>query len=60
VNDFKTKSANKTTRLKNVNNRTALIRHQYRKTIVLSYHRCVNNTVIKNELHLNIDSNFDH
>jgi hypothetical protein len=37
-------------------NRTAHIRHQCRKTIVLSCHRClINSGVEKNEQHLNID-----
>jgi hypothetical protein len=42
-------------------NGSAHIRHQFRKTTVLSCHRCLNNTgVDKNEQHLNIDQNFDH
>ncbi len=42
-------------------NRTVWIRQQCRKTTVLSCHRCLINTgVKKNELHLNIDNNFDH
>jgi hypothetical protein len=42
-------------------NKSACIRHQCRKTIVLScHHLCLINTgVEKNELHLNIDYNFD-
>ncbi len=41
-------------------NRTAHIRHQCRKTIVLSRHRCLINTgVEKNEQHLNKDYNLD-
>jgi hypothetical protein len=37
------------------------IRHQCRKTTVLSCHRCLSKTgVEKNEQHLNIDNNFDH
>ncbi len=42
-------------------NRTTHIRHQCRKTTVLTCHGCLFNTgVEKNELHLNIDYNFDH
>ncbi len=42
-------------------NRTAHIRHQWRKTTVLSCHRCLINTgVEKNGLCLNINQNFDH
>jgi hypothetical protein len=44
-----------------VSNRKACIRHRCRKTTVLSCHRCLLNPgVEKNELHLNIDKNFDH
>ena len=42
-------------------NRTAHIRHPYRKTIVLSCHRCLINTgVEKNEQNLSIYYNIDH
>ena len=41
-------------------NRTVRVKHQCRKTTVLSWHRCLINTGVKNELHLNIDYNFKH
>ncbi len=42
-------------------NRTALIRHQCRKTTFFSCHRCLLKTVVEtNEQHLNVDYNFDH
>jgi hypothetical protein len=41
--------------LKNVNNRTAHIRHQCRKTTVFGCQRCLINSGAKNELHLNIN-----
>ncbi len=41
-------------------NRTVCNGHQCRKTTVLSFHRCLLKTGVKNELHLNIDLNFDH
>ncbi len=45
----------------NLCNRTAKIRHQCRKTTVLSCHRCLINTGFeKNEPHLNIDYNFEY
>jgi len=43
-----------------LNNRTAHIRHQCKKTAVLSCHRCLINTGVEkiNMQHLNIDYNF--
>jgi hypothetical protein len=42
-------------------NRTEHIRHKYRKTTVLSCHKCLIKTgVEKNEKLLNRDYNFDH
>ncbi len=54
-------SVGQTVRTSNVTvNRTARIRHQCRKTTVLSCHRCLINTgVEKNEQHLNKEYNFD-
>ncbi len=47
--------------LKGTFNRTAHIRHQCKKTIVSSCHRClIKNGVEKNEQPLNIVQNFDH
>ncbi len=47
--------------MSDISNRTTHIRHQCRKTTVLSCHRCLINTDFEiNELHLNIDYNFDH
>jgi hypothetical protein len=52
---------NETARFKNVNNRTARIRHQCRKTTALGCHRYINNIgVEKNEQHIKIDLGFDH
>ncbi len=36
-------------------NRLAHVRHQCRKTTVLSFHRCLINTGVKNDQHFNID-----
>ncbi len=42
-------------------NGTSHIRHQCGKTTVLNCNTCrINTCVEKNELHLNIDYNFDH
>jgi hypothetical protein len=38
-----------------LDNRTACSRHLCRKTIVLSCHRCLINTGVKNEQHLNVE-----
>ncbi len=43
-----------------VSNRTANIRTICWKTTVLSFHRRLINTVVKNKQYLNIDCNFDH
>ncbi len=46
---------------KNCYNRRTHIRHQCRKTTLITCQRCLINTgVEKNEQHLNIDQNFDH
>ncbi len=47
--------------MKNILNKRALIRHQCKKTTVLSSHRCLNSSgVEKMNKILNIDQNFDH
>jgi hypothetical protein len=44
----------------NVNNGRAHFGHQWWKTTVLSCHRCLIDSGVKNELHLNIYYSFDH